>query len=1516
MSKNKGVLSRRVVASAKGKLVVLLFCFLAVVSIFATLTVSSQIDKKEAQAANSRAITLWNADQLQIGDYVDNFGRDGYGNLRWRVVAKDSNGVMLRTERLLSTSNGAADQREFAQAKSGYINDSVQQTSTTSYVTNRRTIDGSNYYQQSNAKSFLDSYSFGFNTTQASAVARVPVFVPLPLLEVFASGGTTDIRQSSSVNWITTPTNSRYDVRIHSSTSVSNKISGGGSSSYVYNQNNAANQIRNMYTGMGLNYTPTTANSGAFLTPTTIVNDIDSQGYRNPRGERYQKALAGNNNAYLSASPLPASANISGTINNAIFMETVGIGIVAYDSNGTVNTYNYRAADKFGYQPSIYIKNTTVLTRTNNGNPITISGENVGSRYQYEISSSSIQNPNITTENNHTFEYAASGTRSITIETNTNDNVEWTIGTNTLPSSWSFNTNNRVLSGPSNTTPGTYSITLNAKNNYNGGTSTSKTLTISITKGNQPAASHRDLTFDAGNRGSADVIWELDANWRYTGPTISNYEAAASGTPKTYQAPIAYNTNSAIYNDYNTTITITVRNKTTQPAPDPLPSIDLPIGNNGSADFAAHLPANWRYTGPNLSGSQFVAEYQAEIDGFVFNTDTTKYNDLQAKLWVTVASKTQQQLPNTLPIINLSAQNQGMSEVVTKLPSGWKYLGGDNTDFFAPDDENEKDYSIPDFIYNSNELYYTDSQKTALTIRVGKKLTYTPSEVGEIPTITLNADNQGTAEAAFSTLPKDWQYIGGNFDSFVFNNTVTLSSSLKYNASPNTHNDYIADLIVTVKDKEQHPEPNKPSALDLPIRNAGTTDAKFLEFVQNLGPNWRYQGNTISQFAVGSTTELSGFAYNTNPNAYYDHTTTTVTIRVAQKTEQPQPNTLPPLNAKVGQTMSSMNTQLPPGYRWADGSANFRPSTMAPTQVELKYLDPTDSDIYYETSVMVTINAERGDAVIPPDSNTPGINQITANYNDKVSSIQGKLTQRYPGWFIQDKELEKIFDSVTPINANGAPTQDGHIIYIYYTPDGDNYEYHLSSMAVWVLAIDATFDPSWNLEFSGKVNDNLASVSNSDGKTLTQMGITGLEWQSDPTQVLEFAGEVQYLVAYKPNSNYSQTTRAVTVTIARINLEDSNETLPTEQDYPQVDAYVGLALQAANSQLQTEYKGWKFAEQVDLSQILENEETLEYDGVYNPNEQKYNDYLGVKIIVLVTDSRPTHLYPFGEQDIINAIKASKIRIGYTLGSLVDLIEEYYRADGLWFGIQTDSGIVDNEEAEFEVAGNTTIILLYNTNPNQFANYTKEFQIEVARKEAKQESELDTTTLTDLKLDKGKALNTINLPENFSFENPSRVYNTLGNFEIKILYNENEALWETTEITINIEIVEPQVPSQDKPFPLGAIIGIAAGAVVILGVVLFIIIRNKKQSAMVNSRTHQMSNRPAPTNRPPMTNNQSIQPNPNMSNSRPPMPNTRPPMGNTPTNQSPLANNPANKPPMTNNPVNRPNPTNPNNPNKK
>ena len=105
------------------------------------------------------------ATNINVGDYIDNFG-----GIKWRVIGKDTNGLLVRTDRALTNAqlgnyagkDATNDTAWFSEARAGYRNDVVNTIA-------RRAVAGTNYWGESDMRKWLNNETTGFASNFSTA---------------------------------------------------------------------------------------------------------------------------------------------------------------------------------------------------------------------------------------------------------------------------------------------------------------------------------------------------------------------------------------------------------------------------------------------------------------------------------------------------------------------------------------------------------------------------------------------------------------------------------------------------------------------------------------------------------------------------------------------------------------------------------------------------------------------------------------------------------------------------------------------------------------------------------------------------------------------------------------------------------------------------------------------------------------------------------------------------------------------------------------------------------------------------------------------------------------------------------------------------------------------------------------------------------------------------------------------------------------------------------------------------
>ncbi|MCL2798407.1 MAG: DUF6273 domain-containing protein, partial [Firmicutes bacterium] len=100
------------------------------------------------------------ATELDVGDYIE-----GFGDLKWRVVGKDENGLLLRTDR-------AALSLFFSMGNAGFVNSAVSVSGSNQLA---RASYGTNYWQQAQIREYLNQpFYTRFSDAEKMIIGQVP----------------------------------------------------------------------------------------------------------------------------------------------------------------------------------------------------------------------------------------------------------------------------------------------------------------------------------------------------------------------------------------------------------------------------------------------------------------------------------------------------------------------------------------------------------------------------------------------------------------------------------------------------------------------------------------------------------------------------------------------------------------------------------------------------------------------------------------------------------------------------------------------------------------------------------------------------------------------------------------------------------------------------------------------------------------------------------------------------------------------------------------------------------------------------------------------------------------------------------------------------------------------------------------------------------------------------------------------------------------------------------------------
>jgi len=973
----------------------LLFILFAIM-MFSTST--TLVDAFVVNAA-SREIYLYRADQLNVGDYVNNFGTYNSRGLRWRVISKDTQGVMLQTDRILSDANGDGEVKPYSDTsdtvpdgyphKSEFINDHVQHRTApanqnASYF---RTNSGTNYWEQSTARYFLNNeFIDSFDQEQQDAMVLSPTIHQLLYwTEVSPGKAGEDGYAGFNAAWITGDQGRPQYVDYIAEGNVATAESYSGKKTYYSARLDDGNYVAAVYMNATQNRSTTVpfiydnspyydSNDTVFFAPANILQGIrDSGRLKNQLGKSFVAKVDYNDTLIHTYTSMPTMR--TGNSPN----DAAAVSIVTADSNGDFwNYYANGTTNSAGYAPSIYLKNDTVLKLL--GNAANNSGEN-GTYYDYELSTETAQSPTILTTN---FDNMTVGqAKSFGITTNTQD-LEISLSSGSLPDGISLDTDNFEIKGTP-TKVGIFDFTLSVTNNFG---SSNKNFSIAVEKGTPTPSTIPSLTANTGNT-IADIKGQVPADWRIL--TAETYEFTVIGDE---YIDAVYNPDSANWIDAPYKLTVKVSAGTSSaPAPDDIPSVSGKVGQR-LADLSLPNKFSWQYPDTELKQ---VGEITTTL---LYNEDSVNFSDYKIEDFKVTVDKGDP-ISQTPPTGITAVYKQTTADIVGQLPTGWRFKD-ENFSFdsatvtsvdalYNPDQQNYNDYETtilvdvakgnevppstiptfnavygqtlqdisgdlpnymswetPDFEFTSVGdisvwiLYNTDPSnlieyRFSTTVSVAKGAPQTPPS---IPTLTAKVGD--TNDDLIYSLPLEWSFVEQNY----FDQVGIKPVKLAYNPNNQLYQDNIVTVDVKVVAGQQSAPPSIPEFRTLIGYTADETVAmdgfpKYFGFVKN-------QDQDIVFDTLAPQGLVVTMYYNTDPVNLLDYVFQGLII--VDLRDGLTPSEIPSgLQVTVGNPLSII--ELPQYFRWADSSLSF--DTVGTVKATVVYNE--DPNMYKDTAIEVEI---------------------------------------------------------------------------------------------------------------------------------------------------------------------------------------------------------------------------------------------------------------------------------------------------------------------------------------------------------------------------------------------------------------------------------------------------------------------------------------------------------------------------------------------------------------------------------
>ena len=759
----------------KSKNLVTLFFIIGLFFFSTTLFTTTTIS---ATPTNPQSIYLYKASQLQVGDYIADFGNFNGHSLRWRVIKKDDQGVMLRTEYLLSNQDGSAlpiFYDDITSNPNAKINEAVRRGDVTQYRT--RNDYGTNYYEQSTIRTYLNqTFIQSFTNAQSQAIVtspKVPVLLAWP--DVMSTWDTNKVEFEDGISF-------NHNSTVIRNVQLAQDYS--GKQTYFPNSNGkliyATSESSNL---SSLESLKTQAQQSAyyfpedsiFFAPTDLIIELGQQSIiKNPKGDTLIKIFSYNNatSAYWSGNPdITPERREEGT-------QSLTAAQI-YVASGTIAARNaYSQGLTASLAPSIYLKNDTVLRK---GTQVSVPNE-TGQYYSYTLSDITPIDPNITTPTLTNATYNTPYTQKIDLNT---DDVEVSLTSGTLPQGLSFDPETLTLSG----TPqqiGTFNITFQATNNFN---TSIKPFNLIVGKAASPLPDNsntpQNIVVTIGS-GVEAINEQLPSAWRYIGQQDIVFDVEN----EVQQLPFVYNPDTNLYFDTPQillNVTTSARTPHAPPSADSIPQnliarVGQPLSQTQLNDGTTQppLPPYFAFIDPNATPTT-VGNFSVRLK---YNTNEVQHLDYYLTITLQVQPGQAKQPPS---IPTLTAEiNQTTQDILDQLPSGW---------FFTQSQTFNQSGSIPvDLIYNPeridpNNIPNYDDYTTTLKVEVAKLRQPAPPNLPPIPNILRFGESISTS----IELPENFTIKAFNNENQEINNDAkfdkqdNLRLRLYYNQDPDTY---------------------------------------------------------------------------------------------------------------------------------------------------------------------------------------------------------------------------------------------------------------------------------------------------------------------------------------------------------------------------------------------------------------------------------------------------------------------------------------------------------------------------------------------------------------------------------------------------------------------------------------------------------------------------------------------------------------------------------------------------------
>ncbi|MCL2599118.1 MAG: putative Ig domain-containing protein [Firmicutes bacterium] len=1024
-----------------GRMLLLLFLLVGLVASFATPGVADVSAASAFGGVQGRFVSRRYAKDLQVGDYVNNL-MPYRKNQSFRVIAKDAQGVMVRSEFAVPVDNSsdpAADMSAFSntgvtnEVKDNYGKPFINQWMahrTNATPDDGRPENGTNYWEQSNIRKTLnDAYGVWVGSNpdanrDASVIKNPKVKQPLTWSELAwrVDGSTDDSGNSDKVILSRNASSTYIDYAVFGRNADGSWI-GSNTSSAGFTSAEEFSGKKTVYPGKDADgntvnwvYADVRSNSNidwagnvnliydnnpyyeaddtVFLAPINVLLSQDVQALRNFNGGPYMQTLGWDKNPVSAWTSLPASYI---GINRYHY---AGTSVVTLDAAGRLAWS--RAKDTAAMVPCLYLKNDAILTWASKATQI--NGEN--KQYdRYEIKNSTVQTPTApsfgTIPNWSTTVGTVVGEKQGELDwlipVNTQD-VNVTLKSGALPDGIKINNGTAVgyvtrLDGTP-TKAGTYKFTLQAENSF--GTATSSEFSITISKGLPVTPpSIPALTAKVGQT-VGDIKGQItDAKWRILAADNTSFDAVG-----TVDISAVYNPDSNQYEDYVTPITVKVSAGQQTAPSNPPTSLSGKVGKS-TADVS--VPQYYKI----LDGVVFDKVGDVEVT-LAYNTDPSNLSDWTTKINVTVGKGDPKQPSDDQKsiIADLKLQavwGQKIGDLSSKLPKEWAFAEPDKTFDVLSDSTTDADGVTSltprniSGVFNDDPTNYNDNTAVAIPVKVDKAQQEAPSETIDV----LSAKIGQKLSELNGQLPNNkFSFEDPNF---VLGQGGEITVSVLYNTDKAHLYDYRLEATISVDKRD----PQKPNDVpqDLSAAVGQTTEDIRLPI------GWSFAEN-IAFDEVG--THPVDAIYNPDQAVYKDYETQ-LQIRVAAG-QQSAPEQEPSFVATWNDLTDSLDfgaeyrlvgvadgTMLDDDFliRWYAENGLSNNEVRYPAEITLQMAYNTDpvnlSD--YIFGAKLTINKRLSE----PEANLP---RLEGDLNSLLSSVA--LPQGYV-WVNPDLKMDEAF---------------------------------------------------------------------------------------------------------------------------------------------------------------------------------------------------------------------------------------------------------------------------------------------------------------------------------------------------------------------------------------------------------------------------------------------------------------------------------------------------------------------------